>query len=444
MHKLQAPPSSKIAEESVLSNIVHFPAEFGSVSWLKPDDFYFPIYRKVWEIIVDLDYAGAPPDLTSVMTASNGSLKFDDVEPIVNVITLSRKIVHYAQALRKLTTRRKMILAAQEIISMGHDTSGDLDEALDHAESNMLAIREGQNTKGAAGRDFKEICGALSKDLERRYNDKRELTGIPTGIDDLDEITAGFQRKDLIIVAGRPSMGKTAFAVGVARGAAKSGLKPLIFSFEMDEMKVVERVVCAEGRVNSKRMRNGRFEEDDWDRLSKGLGSTSSLPVHVVHKDRMSVMDIRSYSRRRKKTHGLDMIVIDYLGFIKLGRANSTAEAVGDVVRSLKGLAGELNVPVVLLAQLNRKVDDRPDKRPLMSDLKSSGDIEQDADLIIFPYREAAYCDACKDGTCEIERHRKKAQAIVAKQRNGETGSVDMMWHGEITSYENMPEGEKW
>jgi len=444
MQQLQAPPHSKIAEESLLSNIVHMPEYFGQVAWMKSEDFYFPTHRKIWELIVDLDSVGTPPDLPTVMTASNGSLKLDDVEAIVNPITLSRKIVHYAQAIRKLSTRRKLILGAQEVMAMGYDINSDLDEILDSSESKMLAVREGQDSSETIGRDFKEICRDVAKDLQDRHDNDGGMTGIPTGIEDLDEITAGFQRKDLIIVAGRPSMGKTAFAVGVARGAAKIGHKTLIFSFEMDEGKLVERVISAEGRVNSKRMRNGQFRDDDWDRITNGFEKTVKLPCHVVHRQNMSVMEIRAYARRRKRNVGLDMIIIDYLGYIRLGRANSTPEAVGDAVRSLKGLASELNVPVVLIAQLNRKVDDRPDKRPLMSDLKSSGDIEQDADLIIFPYRESVYCDDCKKGTCTIDKHSKRGEAIVAKQRNGETGTVKMMWHGEITSYENVPEGTNW
>ena len=269
------------------------------------------------------------------------------------------------------------------------------------------------------------------------------MTGVPTGFIDLDEKTAGFQRGDLIIIAGRPSMGKTAFALNIAQYAGIHGEPPqpvAVFSLEMSKEQLVTRLLCCEARVDASRLRTGHLIDSDWDKLMRGASALHDSKIFIDDTPAITVLELRAKSRRLKAEEGIGLIVIDYLQLMRGGASiESRQQEISDISRSLKALAKELNVPVVALSQLNRSLENRPNKRPIMSDLRESGAIEQDADVIMFVYREAVYCDKCKNKEIQCdEDHERDAEIIIGKQRNGPIGTVNLTFMGEFTKFENQ------
>ena len=326
---------------------------------------------------------------------------------------------------------RKLIRVATTIIDDGYTREDEVEEVLAEAERKMMEVSSRKN----AG-DFKPIADVLVdtfENIERLHNQKGDVTGIPTGFTDLDRITAGFQRNDLIIVAARPSVGKTAFALNVAQNVAtKTDENVAIFSLEMGADQLVMRMLCAEGNIDAQALRTGDLEDEDWKKLSLAIGTLSNAGIFIDDSPGVRVNEIRSKCRRLKQEHGLGMIVIDYLQLIMgSGRSGENRQQeVSEISRSLKALARELEVPVIALSQLSRGVEQRQDKRPMMSDLRESGSIEQDADIVSFLYREDYY-----DKETE---NKNLIEIIIAKQRNGPTGTVTLAFKKEYNKFLNV------
>jgi replicative DNA helicase len=334
---------------------------------------------------------------------------------------------------REKAILRSLISTATDIATRGYEEQGNVEEFLDTAEKVIFDISE-KKIKASFVAVGDMITDTL-KTIDKLYQRKEMVTGVPTGYEDLDKLTAGLQPADLIIVAGRPGMGKTAFALNIATHAAYSGVGAAIFSLEMAKEQLVLRMLCSEARVNSSKVRSGYLGERDFPQLARAAGRLHEAPIYVDDTPAISVLELRAKARRllRDRSKKVGLIVVDYLQLMRgMGGANNREQEISEISRSLKALAKELSVPVIALSQLNRRVEDRGDRRPQMSDLRESGAIEQDADVIMFIYRDEVYSkDESKKGLAEV---------IVAKQRNGPTDTITLTFLGEYTRFENYTE----
>jgi len=332
---------------------------------------------------------------------------------------------------------RRLVEAATTIIQDTYENQGEVDELLDSAEQKIFQIAQTHDRKGFVW--IKEILWPTFEKIEALQANSSSVTGVPTGFADLDELTAGFQPGDLIIVAARPSMGKTAFTLNIAQHAAITARKAVaFFSLEMSKEALVQRILCAEGRVDASRLRTGRLRDEEYAQLATAAGYLNTAPIYIDDTPAISVLEMRAKARRLKADRqDLELVVVDYLQLMRgsSSKSENRQQEVSEISRGLKALAKELNVPVVALSQLSRAVESRPDKRPMMSDLRESGAIEQDADLITFLYRPEYYFGPTdKDGNSLEGR----AELIVAKQRNGATGTVNLMFFKEYTRFESF------
>lgn len=421
------------AERAVLGCVLSDPATLDKV-YLSTDDFSSNVHRAVFSAMRGLSNKSTPPDLVAVSSELRGSVPATDLADLCAEAGMLAHIPHYCKIIRKYATARKLAAACREIQEDITD-----ENILDIAESKIMEIREGGGAEQTAV-SVKDLLRPVLDDIERHYRNKSKITGIPTGYSELDGMTAGLQPGDLVILAGRPSMGKTALAVNIMENAAAKGFKGLGFSLEMGDKSLVKRMLGSVGRVDGQRLRTGQLLESDWPKLIQAAETMASMPIWIDDTARLGVMELRAKARRHKRQHGLDLIVIDYLQLMKTPKADRHDLAVGDITRSLKGLAKELNVPIICLSQLSRDLEKRTDKRPMMADLRESGAIEQDADLILFPYREAVYCDKCKAGNCDILQHERRSELIIGKQRNGPTGSIKLVWLPEFSRFGNLDE----
>jgi replicative DNA helicase len=419
------------AEKAVLGAILLDPNVLDGV-FLKEEDFAAEKHQDIFQAMRRLTDKGIPPDLVSVTSELHGHISAVELTEIAGDSGILSFVPHYCGMVRKFSTARKLAAACREI-QMGLTEDG----ALDTAEAKIMEIREGSGAEQTAVK-VKSVLGPVLKELELLHQRKTHITGVATGFSELDTMTAGLQPSDLIIIAGRPSMGKTALTLNIIENAALNGTKSLVFSLEMRREQLVKRLLSSIGRVDGQRIRTGQFVESDWGRLTNASGQLADLPLWIDDTFELSIMDLRAKARRHKRKHGLDLLAVDYLQLMQMPKAESHALAVGKITRSLKGLAKELNVPVVCLSQLSRDLEKRTDKRPLMSDLRDSGSIEQDADVVFFPYREAVYCGDCKAGECRKPQHEKWAEIIIGKQRSGPTGAVKLVWMGEHSKFGNL------
>ena len=343
-------------------------------------------------------------------------------------------IAYYARIVREKAILRSLITTATEIATRGYEEQGNVEEFLDTAEKVIFDISE-KKIKASFVAVGDMITDTL-KTIDKLYQRKEMVTGVPTGYEDLDKITAGLQPSDLIIVAGRPGMGKTAFALNIAANAAYAGVGAAVFSLEMAKEQLVLRMLCSEARVNSSKVRSGYLGERDFPQLAKAAGRLHEAPIYIDDTPAISVLELRAKARRllRDRSKKVGLIVVDYLQLMRgMGNANNREQEISEISRSLKALAKELSVPVIALSQLNRRVEDRTGSRPQMSDLRESGAIEQDADVIMFIYREEVY-DKNNDDV------KGKAEVIIDKQRNGPTGTINLTFIGEYTRFENYTE----
>ncbi|WP_028784453.1 replicative DNA helicase [Thalassobacillus devorans] len=421
----RTPPHNVEAEQAVLGAIFLEPEAMSTASEkLLPDDFYRASHQRIFEVMLTLSDRGEPIDLVTVTTALSNAKVLEEVggvsylSDLANSVPTAANIEYYARIVDEKAILRRLIKTATDIVTTGYSDEEDVDSVLNDAEKNILDVSQRKNS--GSFKNIKDVLIDVYDNIEQLHNNSEGVTGIPTGYRDLDKITSGFQRNDLIIVAARPSMGKTAFALNIAQNVAINTEENVaIFSLEMGADQLVSRMLCAEGNIDAQRLRTGNLEAEDWGKLTMAMGSLSNAGIYIDDTPGIRVSDIRSKCRRLKQEHGLGMILIDYLQLIQ-GSANSKEnrqQEVSEISRSLKGLARELNVPLIALSQLSRGVESRQDKRPMMSDLRESGSIEQDADIVGFLYREDYYEQESENNNIEI---------ILAKQRNGPVGTVEL------------------
>ncbi|MBI1921642.1 MAG: replicative DNA helicase [Geobacter sp.] len=440
------PPQSLEAEMSVLGGILLDNDAINKVlEILVPNDMYRESHRRIFNAMIDLNEIGEPCDLITLTTAlkKKGDLETAGggayLATLVEYVPTAANIVYYCKIVREKSVARALITSATEIVTQAFDDQADIEELLDAAQKTIFDISE--NKLRPAFYPVSAILKDSFKTIEMLYEKKEHVTGVPTGFLDLDKMTAGFQRSDLIIVAGRPSMGKTAFTLNIAEYAAiQANIPVAVFSLEMSKEQLVLRLLCSEARVDASRLRTGHLQETDWPKLTRAAGALNEAKIFIDDTPAISILEMRAKARRLKAEHNIGLIMVDYLQLMR-GRANSESrqQEISEISRFLKALAKELSVPVVALSQLNRGLENRTDKRPMMSDLRESGAIEQDADVIMFVYRDAVYCEACKkrDGSCTKEGHDREAEILIGKQRNGPIGTVNMVFRGEYTRFEN-------
>ncbi|MEW6331901.1 MAG: replicative DNA helicase [Pseudomonadota bacterium] len=436
---IKVPPQSVEAEQSVLGGLL-----LDNQSWdriadiLTADDFYRREHRLIFNAIAALCEESSPAD---VVTVSEWLERTGELEhagglaylgSLANNTPSAANIVAYAAIVRENSVMRELVRAAGEISGAAYAPEGrSANELLDYAEKRIMDISEKGHRRG----EFQPLNSLLSKAVDRidtLFRSKSSITGVATGYTDLDDMTSGLQPSDLVIIAGRPSMGKTSLAMNIAENAAVGHKIPVaVFSMEMPGTQLALRMMASLGRINAHRVRTGKLDDDDWPRLTSAVSLLNEAPIFIDDSPGLTPMELRARARRLKRENGLGMIVIDYLQLMQSTERNeeNRATEISNITRALKGLAKELDVPVIAMSQLNRSVEQRTDKKPVMSDLRESGAIEQDADVILFIYRDEVYNkDSPVKGTADI---------IIAKQRNGPIGEVRLTFLGEYTRFEN-------
>lgn len=448
LESLKLPPNSVEAEQSVLGGLLLENEALDRIAdILNQADFYRHDHRLIYTHIAKLIEQNRPADIVTVAESLENSAELSSVGGIAYLGALAQNtptaanIRRYAEIVRERSIMRKLVEVGSGIAESAYNPQGrDAQQLLDEAEAKIFQIAESGNRGSQGFVNIQTLLPQVADRIDYLYQRENQgsVTGIPTGFDDLDERTSGFQPGDLIIVAGRPSMGKTAFSLNIAENVALDTKKAVaVFSMEMGATQLATRMIGSVGRLDQHRMRNGNLEDEDWVRLTTALGKLNDAPIFIDEGAGLSSFDVRARARRlHRQTGGLGLIVVDYLQLMAgtSGRASENrATEISEISRSLKSLAKELDVPVVALSQLNRSVEQRPDKRPVMSDLRESGAIEQDADLILFIYRDEVYNPDSEDkGTAEI---------IIAKQRNGPIGRVRLTFLGQHTRFENFVSG---
>lgn len=437
LHKI--PPHNMEAEQSILSAILIENKTLAEVlEILSEQDFYREAHQKIFAAMADLFEQNEPADL---ITLANMLKEKGQLEPvggasylaeIMDAVPMAVNAAHYAKIVHEKATLRRLLEKAVSITSRCFEDRGDLEEILDFAERAIFDISE--NKVKQCFCSLASILPDTYKAVENAYENKVLVTGVPTGYRALDEKTSGFQPGDLVVIAGRPSMGKTALALNIARNASLETGKPMaIFSLEMSREQLSLRMLSAEARVDSSRMRGGFLSQTDLSRISRAAGTLYDIPIYIDDSPAISAIEIRAKARRMKMEKGVGLVIIDYLQLVR-GRASAERRdlEISEISRSLKALAKEINVPVVAVSQLNRKVEERTNKRPVLSDLRESGAIEQDADVILFIYRDEVYNGA------EDNPNEGIAELVLAKQRNGPTGTVKLAFLKQYTRFENL------
>ena len=439
---LRIPPHSIEAEQSVLGGLLLDNSAWDKIAdFVSPEDFYRYDHRLIFQHIARLISASRPADVITVFESLSSANKAEEIGGLSYLNALAQNtpsaanIRRYAEIVRDRGILRKLISVSDEISGSAFNPQGkEVKQMLDEAESKIFAIAE-EGSRGMQG--FQEIQPLLTQVVERideLYNreNPNDITGVPTGFVDLDRMTSGLQPGDLIIVAGRPSMGKTAFSVNIGEHVSTdSGLPVAIFSMEMGGSQLAMRMLGSVGRLDQHRLRTGRLNDEDWPRLTHAIQKMNDAQIFIDETPALSSIELRARSRRLARQCGkLGLIIVDYLQLMSANApGENRATEISEISRNLKGLAKELNCPVIALSQLNRSLEQRPNKRPVMSDLRESGAIEQDADLILFIYRDEVYNpDSPEKGMAEI---------IIGKQRNGPIGSVRMTFLGQYTKFEN-------
>lgn len=431
------------AEQSILGGLMldnEAADRIGDV--VTAEDFYSDAHRIVYRHIVQLIGDGKPADVVTVSEALASAQKLDYVGGLAYLGALAQNVPtaanvrHYADIVRERSILRQLAATAGEIAESAFNPLGrNAKMVLDEAEAKVLHIAE-QGARGAQNfQAIGQLLATVVDRIETLYNrdDPSDVTGVPTGFADLDKKTAGLQPGDLIIIAGRPSMGKSSLALNIGEYVALHTRQPVaVFSMEMGATQLALRLIGSVGKLDQHKLRTGRLQPDDWDRLSEALGRLNEAPILIDESPALNAIEVRSRARRLAKQYGkLGLVIVDYLQLMQASsQGENRATELSEISRSMKSLAKELQVPVVALSQLNRSLEQRPDKRPVMSDLRESGALEQDADVILFIYRDEVYNSESKDkGTAEI---------IISKQRNGPTGTVRLTFLGEFTRFENF------
>ena len=438
--KLRLPPHSIEAERSVLGGLMLDQRAWDQIAdAVEAADFYRADHRLIFTAIATLIEREQPPDAITVgeLLARQGELDsaggLEYLAQLVEETPSAANIRAYARIVRERAMLRQLIEIGGDIAASAHEESGrTVEELVDLAEQRVFEIADRGQRRGSGFVALKHILPQTIDRLDVLSHSDGDITGISTGFTDMDRMTAGLQRGDLIIVAGRPSMGKTTFAMNIAENAAIGANVPVaVFSMEMSAEQLSFRMIGSIGRVNQGHLRTGRLTDEDWSRIESAVSMMSNAPIYIDDSAGLTPTDVRARARRLKREHGLGLVVVDYLQLMQVaGTTENRATEISEISRSLKALAKELDVPVIALSQLNRSVEQRTDKKPVMSDLRESGAIEQDADLIVFIYREEVYePDTPRKGIADI---------IIAKQRNGPVGEFHLTFLGEFTKFENL------
>jgi replicative DNA helicase len=433
------PPQHIEAEESILSAIlIDNSVLFEVLEVLSPEDFYRTAHKRIFSGIRDLFTRNEPVDLVTLNNILREQGKLEEVggatylATLVDSVPIAVNAQHYAKIVHDKACLRRLIEKANAIARRCFEDRGNIDETIDFAESCMFEISESKVRPSFF--PISQLIESSIDALEERQGNKTLVTGVPSGFTEIDEKTAGLQRSDLIILAARPGMGKTALALNIARNAAvDTNVSVAIFSLEMSKEQLSMRMLSSEARVDSSRMRRGFISQEDWMNITDAAGTLSEAPIYIDDSPDISALEIRAKARRLKMEKNIGLVVIDYLQLMKSHSPKERRDLeISEMSRSLKALAKEIDVPVLALSQLNRKLEDRSDKRPLLSDLRESGALEQDADVVAFIYRDEEYN---KD---ENNPNRGRAEILVAKQRNGPTGIVKLAFLNSITRFENL------
>jgi len=437
------PPHNLEAEESILSAIlIDNNILLDVLEILSPEDFYKSAHQKIFFSITELFTRNEPTDLVTLTNILREKNKLEEIggatylARLVDTVPLAINAQHYAKIVHDKASLRRLIEKSNAITKRCLEDQGDVDNVIDFAESSIFEISEHKNKQ--AFHSISKVIDSNIKTIEEHEKNKTLVTGVPTGFTQLDRLTSGFQKSDLIIIAARPSMGKTALSLNIARNAAvDANIPTAIFSLEMSKEQLSMRMLCAEARVDFFTVRRGFMSQEIWVRITDAASTFFNAPIFIDDSPDISALSIRAKARRLKRDKGLGLIIIDYL---QLMRGHATAERrdleISDISRSMKALAKELDVPVVALSQLNRKLEERSDKRPQLSDLRESGALEQDADVVAFIYRDEMYN---KD---ENNPNKGKAEILLSKQRNGPTGKVDLTFLSAYTRFENIAPGD--
>ena len=430
-------PQNIEAEQSVLGGILIDNEALPRVlEIIEPNDFYRDNHKKIFLAFLELFENNTPLDIITVTELLQKKGELTNVggatylASLVDSVPTTANITHYAKIIKEKSILRSLIAKATDIVNLGFEASEDVAEILDKAEEAIFSIT--QQRIQTSYYSIKEIIKQTFETIEELSSKKDSVTGIPTGFIDFDRLTAGLQPSDLIIIAGRPVMGKTSFTLNIAQHAAtRAGVPVGFFSLEMSKEQLALRMLCAEARINSQKIRSGFLSERDWLRLTDAAATLSEAPIFIDDTPALSVLEIRAKARRLKSEHNIGLIIVDYLQLMKgKGKVDTREREISEISRSLKALAKELNIPVVAVSQLNRRVEERENKRPRLADLRESGAIEQDADLIVFIYRDEVYNEDTPDkGIAEI---------IIGKQRSGPTGVVKLAFLDKYTRFENL------
>jgi replicative DNA helicase len=432
------PPQAIDAEVAVIGAMLLDTAAVGAVSEiLEESAFYKGAHKRIFRAIIDLFSKEEAVDLVTVTQELKRQKVLDDVggaaylSQVLGSVATTANVRHHAKIVLEKAILRRLINVATEVVQEAYDAGGDAAEILDRAEHVIFEIAQAR-----VHRDFvpmREILKHSFEVIQELYDKKQHVTGIASGFDDLDSMTSGFQKADLVVIAGRPSMGKTAFALNVAAHASIDGNTPTaIFSLEMGKEQLVQRMLCCEARVDAHKLRTGYLADKHWSNLTTAAGLLSESAIYIDDTPSMNVLEMRSKARRLKAEADVGLVIVDYLQLMRgLGRPENRQQEISEISRSLKALAKELNVPVLALSQLSRAVESRGgDRRPILSDLRESGAIEQDADVVMFIYRAEQY-----ERTPENVG---RAEVIIGKQRNGPTGTVHLAFQSECTRFDNL------
>lgn len=431
------PPHDDAAELAVLGAMfLDREAASLALEMLTGEDFYRPDHRQVFEAAEELYHSGVPIDMITVKNKLEEKQVFEQIGGLPFLANISTSVGssanmrHYAAIVEEKSVLRRLIRTANNISQMSYEGKTDVNAIMDTAEKGIFDIM--QNRHSDQFHHIRDIAVDSIEKIEDIYRSKGKLTGVPTGFVDFDQKTAGLQKSDLILLAARPSMGKTAFALNIIQNAAiRSNVPTAVFSLEMSREQLVNRMLCSEAMLDAQRLRTGELTDSDWADLIQAMGPLSQAPIYIDDTPGDTPMEVRSKCRRLKVEKGLGLIVIDYLQLMSgNSRNDSRQQEISEISRSLKAIAREMEAPVIALSQLSRACEQRADHRPMLSDLRESGAIEQDADVVAFLYRDEYYFP-------DTEK-KNQAELIIAKQRNGPTGTVDLTWMGQYTKFGNF------
>ena len=433
---LRSLPYNLEAEQSIIgSMLIDKTAISRVVEVLKSDDFYRDSHKVIFNAIFELYQKDTPIDMITLVEHLRSAEKLEAsggityITEISNSIPSTANLSSYIKIVDDKSILRKLIRASTEIMENCYNKQDDVEAVMDIAEQRVFNIAERKNSS-----DFEAMNTVLERgflEIERIFNNRGETTGVSSGFADLDDMTSGFQKGDMILIAARPSMGKTTFVLNLAQYAALRGGKSVaVFSLEMSKEQLAYKLLCAEANVDMTKLRNGSLEDRDWENIAKASGPLAAARIYIDDTAGTSVRDMRSKCRKLKMEHGIDMIVIDYLQLMSGSNPENRQQEVSEISRSIKALAKEMQCPVIALSQLSRAPEQRADHRPMLSDLRESGSIEQDADLVMFLYRDEYYNKETED--------KNVAECIIAKQRNGPVGTVKLAWIGQFSKFGSL------